>query len=179
VTPPENETSVRTSVEVAVPPERAFAVFTDGMNDWWTREHHVQSGKLAAMGVEPFVGGSLWEENDAGAVCTWGRVLAWEPPRVFAFSWLIGPDFRPPAADALGSRVTVTFTPTDRGTRVDLVHDQLDAHGTGWEALRGAVGSDGGWPAGMRQFAAAAEADAGAGSGADVSRTSTAAPVRG
>ena len=149
--------TVRTSVEVAAPPERAFAVFTARMNDWWTREHHVQSGQLRDIGVEAFVGGRLWEENDAGDVCTWGRVLAWEPPHLFAFSWLIGPDWKPPAADAAGSRVTVTFTASETGTRVELVHDRLDAHGPGWEAVQAGVGSEGGWPAGLRQFAAAAE----------------------
>jgi hypothetical protein len=48
--------------------------------------------------------------------------------------------------------VTVTFSPTDSGTQVTLVHDQLDAHGPGWESVRDGVGSDGGWPAGLRQF---------------------------
>jgi uncharacterized protein YndB with AHSA1/START domain len=153
-------TSVRTSIDVPVPADRAFAVFTDGMDTWWTRAHHVQSGELKAIGVDPFEGGRLWEENDVGDVCVWGRVLTWEPPRLFVFSWLIGPDWGIPAPDAPGSRVTVTFTPTDDGTRVELVHDQLDAHGPGWEGVRAGVGSDGGWPAGLRQFADAARAGA-------------------
>jgi uncharacterized protein YndB with AHSA1/START domain len=151
----DRRTAVKTSIDVAAPPERAFAVFTAGIDTWWERSHHVQSGELRQIGVDPEVGGRLWEENDAGDICVWGRVLAWDPPRVFAFSWLIGPDFKPPAPDASGSRVTVTFTPTPDGTHVELVHDQLDAHGTGWESLRDGVGSDGGWPRGLRQFAAA------------------------
>jgi uncharacterized protein YndB with AHSA1/START domain len=148
---------VRTSIEVAATPEHAFEVFTAGMDRWWTRSHHVQSGGLKEIGVDPFVGGRMWEENDAGEVCTWGRVLVWDPPGVFAFSWLIGPDWQVPAPDAEGSRVTVTFTPTGTGTgtRVDLVHDRLDVHGPGWENVRAGVGSDGGWPAGLRQLAAA------------------------
>jgi uncharacterized protein YndB with AHSA1/START domain len=150
-----DETTVRTSINVATTPERAFEVFTAGMNTWWTRAHHVQSGALADIGVEPFVGGRLWEENDAGQTCTWGRVLTWDPPRAFAFSWLIGPDWGVPSPDATGSRVVVTFTPTPEGTRVDLVHDKLDAHGEGWRKVRDGVGSDGGWPAGLRQLAAA------------------------
>jgi len=148
-------TIVRASVEVAAPPEHALAVFTSGIDRWWTRAHHVQTGELKEIGVDPHVGGRMWEENDAGEVCTWGRVLAWDPPREFAFSWLIGPDWGVPAPDAVGSRVTVTFTPTRSGTSVTLVHDKLDCHGPGWEAVRDGVGSEGGWPAGMRQFAAA------------------------
>jgi hypothetical protein len=83
-------------------------------------------------------------------------VLTGDPPRVFPFSWLIGPDWGVPAPDAEGSRVTVTCTPTDGGTLVELVHDRLDVHGPGWESVRAGVGSDGGRPAGLRQFAAVA-----------------------
>ena len=151
-----DETSlVRTTIDVSVPPDRAFEVFTTGIDSWWTRAHHVQTGELKEMGVDPFVGGRMWEENDAGEVCTWGRVLTWSPPLVFAFSWLIGPDWAAPGPDAPGSRVTVTFTPTATGTSVTLIHDQLDAHGPGWESVREGVGSDAGWPAGLRQFAVA------------------------
>ena len=151
-----DETSlVRTTIDVSVPPDRAFEVFTTGIDSWWTRAHHVQTGELKEMGVDPFVGGRMWEENDAGEVCTWGSVLTWSPPLVFAFSWLIGPDWAVPGPDAPGSRVTVTFTPTATGTSVTLIHDQLDAHGPGWESVRDGVGSDAGWPAGLRQFAAA------------------------
>ncbi|HEX3566777.1 MAG TPA: SRPBCC domain-containing protein [Acidimicrobiales bacterium] len=74
------------------------------------------------------------------------------PSDDIAFSWLIGSDWAVPGPDAVGSRVTVTFSPTDAGTRVTLVHDQLDAHGPGWESIRDGVGSDGGWPAGLRNL---------------------------
>ncbi len=150
----DDSTVVRTTVEVAAPPEHAFDVFTNGIDRWWTRTHHVQSGELKEIGVDPYVGGRMWEENDAGDICTWGRVLTWDPPREFAFSWLIGCDWGVPAADAPASRVTVTFNPTGSRTLVTLVHDRLDAHGPGWESVRNGVGSDGGWPAGLRQFAA-------------------------
>lgn len=150
----DDATAVRTSLEVTAPPERAYAVFTEGIDRWWTRAHHVQSGELKQIGLDPRVGGRMWEENVAGDVCAWGRVLTWDPPREFAFSWLIGPDWGIPAVDAAGSRVTVTFTPTAAGTLVQLVHDRLDVHGPGWESVRDGVGSEGGWPAGLRQFAA-------------------------
>jgi hypothetical protein len=35
-------------------------------------------------------------------------------------------------------------------TRVELEHRYLDRHGDGWEQMHDAVGSSGGWPAGMR-----------------------------
>ncbi|SCL23561.1 Uncharacterized conserved protein YndB, AHSA1/START domain [Micromonospora rhizosphaerae] len=145
--------AVRTSVQVAATPEHAYEVFTTGIDRWWIRSHHLLPGELKRVGLEPRVGGAVYEESESGETCTWGRVLTWDPPHTFAFSWLIGPEWQVPAADAAGSRVTVTFTPVEGGTRVDLVHDRLDAHGAGWERVRDAVASDGGWPGLLRQYA--------------------------
>ena len=36
-TPTDDTTEVRTSIEVAAPPEHAFEVFTAGIDRWWTR----------------------------------------------------------------------------------------------------------------------------------------------
>jgi uncharacterized protein YndB with AHSA1/START domain len=146
---------VRTSIEVAAPPERAFRVFTADLDRWWPRSHHLLPGELAENGVDPFAGGRVWERSTDGETCTWGRVLTWNPPTTFAFTWLIGPDFDVPGPDAEGSRVTVTFTPVEGGTRVELVHDRLDAHGARWRDLRSAVASDGGWPQLLGEYAAA------------------------
>jgi hypothetical protein len=62
---------VRTSVKVTSSPEHAFAVFTSGIDRGLSRAHHVQTGDLKEIGVDPHVGGRMWEENDAGEVCTW------------------------------------------------------------------------------------------------------------
>jgi uncharacterized protein YndB with AHSA1/START domain len=153
---PDDGTTVRCGIDVAAGAERAFSVFTDGINEWWHPDHHVQPGKLRRVAIEPQAGGRVLEESETGDVCTWGRVLTWDPPRTFAFSWQIGTDWGVPAPDAPASRVTVTFTPTDTGTRVELVHDRLDVHGTGWEKLRDTVASEGGWKGLLNRFASAA-----------------------
>ena len=151
---------VRVEADTTVSPERAFDVFTRGMDTWWNRVHHVLPGTLAEIGVEPRTGGRMWERNDAGETCDWGRVLVWDPPTTFAFRWLIGGDWGVPAPGAPGSRVTVTFTPTETGTHVVLVHDEFEAHGDGWRSVRDGVGAPGGWPAGLPRFAEiAASAD--------------------
>lgn len=155
----DDDTAVRRSIDVTASAERAFAVFTEGLDGWWPRSHHLLPGNLARVGVDPHEGGRVWEQNDAGDVCVWGRVLTWDPPRMFAFSWQIGSDWAVPAPDAPASRVTVRFTPTDGGTRVDLVHDRLEAHGEGWEQVRQGVRGDGGWRALLQMFAEAAVDD--------------------
>ena len=57
------------------------------------------------------------------------------------------------------SEVEVRFTAEgpDR-TLVELEHRKLDRHGEGWEQMQGAVGSPGGWDAGLGAFAARATA---------------------
>src|SRR5204862_7360064 len=53
------------------------------------------------------------------------------------------------------SEVEVRFTPAGEGrTRVELEHRNLDRHGSGWEGMRDAVGSRGGWPNGLERFGA-------------------------
>jgi uncharacterized protein YndB with AHSA1/START domain len=146
------DTEVRRSIDVAVPPTRAFDVFTGAIDRWWPRDYHLQSGELEAVGIDPRVWGRVWERTVDGAVCVWGRVLVWEPPGTFGFAWLIPPDYSVPSDEAPASRVTVTFTPNESGTRVEVVHDQLDAHGPGWESLREGVGGDGGWAGLLRMF---------------------------
>lgn len=156
--PTGSDTIVRVAIEVATTPERAFEVYTAGFDRWWNRNHHLLPGALAEVGFEPFLGGRVWERNDAGERCDWGRVLAWDPPHSVAYSWLIGTDWAVPAADAPGSQVTVTFTPTGTGTRVELVHDRLDVHGEGWESIRDAISREGGWPGLLARFAGVAQA---------------------
>jgi uncharacterized protein YndB with AHSA1/START domain len=146
-------TSVSAEVTVGAVPERAFEMFTAGIDTWWIRDHHVHSGTLKEVGVDPFEGGRMWTENDAGEVLSWGKVLAWEPPHRFVFAWFIGGDWGPPRPGA-SSRVTVTFTPVDEGTRVVLVHDELDRLGPNWEVVRAGVSGVDGWPAALRSFAA-------------------------
>jgi hypothetical protein len=52
------ETSVRSSVDVQAPIERAFRVFTEDIGSWWDPTHHILDGELAEMVFEPRVGGT-------------------------------------------------------------------------------------------------------------------------
>jgi uncharacterized protein YndB with AHSA1/START domain len=148
------DTAVSRSIVVKAKPDHAFRVFTDGIATWWPPEHHLIEGELAGMGIEQRVGGRVYDVNTAGEECTWGRVIAWDPPSTFAFHWLIGPDWGVPHPDAPASRVTVTFTPVAGGsTKIELVHDELDRHGEGWEKVRDAVGGPNGWGMTLGLFA--------------------------
>jgi uncharacterized protein YndB with AHSA1/START domain len=148
-------TSVRSSVVVDAPAERAFSVFTDDIGSWWNPDHHILEGQLAEMVFEPREGGHVYDRGVDGSECRWARVLAFEPPERFVISWDINLEWKLETDLDKTSEVEVRFIPEgpDR-TRVELEHRNLDRHGDGWEGMAGAVGSPGGWQGGLELFAA-------------------------
>jgi uncharacterized protein YndB with AHSA1/START domain len=152
------DTAVTTSVVVDVPQARAFAVFTDEIGTWWDPDHHLlpKGTTLTRMVFEPRTGGYVYDVVSDGSECRWSRVLAYEPPERVVFSWDINLQWEIETDLDRTSEVEVRFIAEapDR-TRVELEHRNLDRHGDGWEQMRAAVGSDGGWPSGMNRYAAA------------------------
>jgi uncharacterized protein YndB with AHSA1/START domain len=150
-------TSVRTAITVETPIERAFSLFTEGIGTWWPPDHHIIEAELAEMVFEPEVGGNIYDLGVDGSECRWARVLAYEPPNRVVFSWDINLQWKIESDHEKTSEVEVRFTAqgTDR-TYVELEHRNLDRHGEGWEKMRDAVGSPGGWN--LEPFADAAKA---------------------
>jgi uncharacterized protein YndB with AHSA1/START domain len=147
-------TSVRTSIVIEAPAERAFDAFVHEMGSWWNPDHHILEGQLAEMVVEPRVGGHIYDRGVDGSECHWARVLAYDPPRQFVFSWDISPEWKLETDLDKTSEVVVDFiSEGPHTTRVELVHRNLDRHGDGWENVHGAIGSPGGWPGGLERFA--------------------------
>jgi uncharacterized protein YndB with AHSA1/START domain len=154
---------VRHQITVKAPLERAFRVFTQGIGRWWPRDHHVGARPLADAVIEPRQGGRFFEIGDDGSECEWGQVLVWEPPQRLVLAWQLQLDWKFHPDLGRASEVEVRFIPEGEGrTRVELEHRNFERHGAGAEALPQAVGSDGGWPAIMRSFAADADAQAAA-----------------
>jgi uncharacterized protein YndB with AHSA1/START domain len=148
-------TEVRHQVTVAVPPDRAFAFFTERFDDWWPLSHHLGAEPPQRRELESGAGGRWLERAADGTECTWGQVLAWEPPGRLVLSWQIDGTFTLDPDPAHASEIEVTFTPDGAGTRVELVHRHLDRHGETGPALARAVAADGGWPGILRQYAGA------------------------
>ena len=149
-----SETAVQTSVVVDVPLQRAFDAFTQDMAGWWPPDHHILEGELAEMRFEPREGGRIYDVAVDGSECQWARVLAFDPPERIVFSWDITPQWKIQTDPDKTSEVEVRFIPADGNrTRVELEHRNLDRHGEGWEGMRDAVGSPGGWGRGLVRFA--------------------------
>ena len=153
------DTTARASVMVDAPQERAFSVFTDGIDSWWPREHTIGEAELKQMVLEPKVGGRAYGIGVDGSESDWGRVLAFDRPSRIVVSWDITLQWKHEPNVAKTSEFEVRFIPDgpDR-TRVELEHRHLERHGEGWEAMRDAVGSPNGWQGGLELFAAAAAA---------------------
>jgi uncharacterized protein YndB with AHSA1/START domain len=144
------ETSVKSSIVVEAPVERAFSVFTEDIGSWWPPEHHVLEAELAEMVFEPRVGGHVYDVGVDGSRCLWARVLAYDPPHRFVFSWDINLRWQIETDPQKTSEVEVRFIPEGPdATRVEVEHRNLERHGEGWEGMRDAVGSPDGWWKGL------------------------------
>lgn len=148
------ESTVRSSIVVEAPIERAFFVFTEGIGTWWPLEHHILESTLSEMVFEPHVGGHVYDRGEDGSECRWARVLAFEPPRRLVISWDINVQWQIEPDPKRTSEIEVRFHPEGPGrTRVELEHRHLDRHGEGWEQMRDAVGSPDGWTLELQRFA--------------------------
>jgi len=125
-------------------PEAAFTLFTDRMGEWWPVDpHSVAGARVASITVEPLVGGFVYETDDAGVRVDWALVTLYDAPHRLVMDWYPG---RTPDE---ATRVEVTFTPTETGCRLRLVHSGWDAatadrragYDTGWELVLDALAS--------------------------------------
>jgi uncharacterized protein YndB with AHSA1/START domain len=147
--------SVRSSIVVEAPIERAFQVFTEDFGRFKPSEHNLLQVEIAETVFEPRAGGHVYDRGVDGSECRWARVLAYEPPERVVISWDISPHWQIETDLAKTSEVEVRFIPEapDR-TRVELEHRSLERHGEGWEGVREGVASDEGWPLYLQRFAA-------------------------
>jgi uncharacterized protein YndB with AHSA1/START domain len=148
------DTSVRTSITVDAPLERAFKVFTEDFDRIKPREHNLLAVDVAETIFERREGGRIYDRGVDGSECHWARVLAYEPPDRVVFSWDISPQWQPESDPERASEVEVRFVAeTPERTRVELEHRNLDRHGEGWEGMRAGVESPEGWPLYLNRYA--------------------------
>jgi uncharacterized protein YndB with AHSA1/START domain len=151
---PAEQTSIRTSIVVEAPIERAFAVFVDDFDRVKPREHNMLGADIAETVFEPRAGGHIYDRGVDGSECRWARVLAYEPPDRVVFTWDISPHWQVERDPERASEVEVRFVAeTSERTRVELEHRNLDRHGDGWEGMREGVGGDQGWPLYLKGYA--------------------------
>jgi uncharacterized protein YndB with AHSA1/START domain len=147
-------TSVKQSIVVEAPIDRAFKVFTEDFGSFKPAEHNLLGVEIAETVFEPRVGGYLYDRGIDGSECRWARVLVYDPPNRVVLSWNISPQWQIETAPDKTSEWEVRFTAeTTRRTRVEIEHRNLERHGEGWESVRDGIAGDRGWPLYLQRFA--------------------------
>jgi hypothetical protein len=143
---PLDQAPVRKTVIVHASVEDAFAVFTDEIDAWWPRTHHIGTTPMRRIVMEGRLDGRCFTEHTDGSEREWGRVIAWDPPRRFVLAWQITHEWGSQPDLSRCSEVEVRFlSHVGRATRVELEHRHFDRHGSGGEAMRGVVDASNGW----------------------------------
>jgi uncharacterized protein YndB with AHSA1/START domain len=136
--------------------ERAFQVFTDGIDRWWPREHHIGKSPLKRAVIEPKMGGRWYAICQDDTQCDTGKVLAWDPPRRLVLSWQLTAkwEFDP----AFVTEIEVTFTAEGpKRTLVRFEHRNLERYGEAAPELRKSIAAQEGWGQTLDAFKQAAE----------------------
>jgi uncharacterized protein YndB with AHSA1/START domain len=132
----------RVSVSVAIPPSRAFHVFTADIDQWWRHgmKFRHSASRSSLLRIEPKVGGRLFESFEAEGtqhILEVGRVRVWEPPHQLAFTWRSA-NFAPHEH----TEVEIQFEPTASGTLVTVTHSGLAALRADHPARHGLQGAE-------------------------------------
>jgi uncharacterized protein YndB with AHSA1/START domain len=139
---------VRKSVVVDTSVEHAFRVFTERIGEWWpVKTHSVHEELAETAGIEPRVGGDVFELWRDGRE-SWGEVTAWEPPHRLVFTWHPGR----PAEET--TEVEVRFAAQGGSTLVELEHRGWEARGE--NALAARASYDEGWDPVLARYGEAA-----------------------
>ncbi len=147
------QTSVRTSIVVDAPLERAFSVFIEQFGSIKPREHNMLGVDIEATIFEPREGGRIYDRGVDGSECEWAGVIAYEPPDRVVFTWNVSPHWQVETDPARRSEVEVRFiAESPERTRVELEHRHLDRHRDGWEGLRDGVAAPDGWPLYLQRY---------------------------
>jgi uncharacterized protein YndB with AHSA1/START domain len=151
--------SIRRSVVVPVPRERAFEVFTSDMTGWWPSDHHIGSAPIEQIVIEPREGGRWYTRHTDGSETSTGYVAVWEPPERVVVTWQISAEWKYDPSLVTSVEVRFVDEAPDR-TRVELEHRDLDRFGPDAERMHETFSAPGAWDATLAAFAAGVEGSA-------------------
>lgn len=147
---------VKKEVVVKGSRERAFRLFTSGMDRWWPREHHIGESPMREIVLEPSVGGRWYSISEDGSECDIGKVLAFEPGERLLLAWQITGGWKFDAS--FTTEVELRFFDDAPGrTRVTLEHRDLERYGEAAAALREQLDDPKGWQGNLEKFRASSE----------------------
>lgn len=110
--------TIRKSIRVERPLQVAFRIFCKEIGEWWPKGASFK-GNVSDRMIEGRIGGRFFERYTDGTEYEIGRVTAYQPPSLVAFTW------HAPSWEVT-TRVEIRFSAEAGGTRVELEH-------SGWE----------------------------------------------
>ena len=144
--------SIFRQVIVEASQERCFRVFTEQLDAWWPRSHHIGKSPLKKTEFETRLGGLWVSTSEDGSRDTIGRIVAWEPPARFVVTWEIDGDWK--CDPSFVTHVEVNFiSEGPKRTRVTIEHRDLHRYGVKREAFTTSIGGPGGWQGLLERFA--------------------------
>lgn len=132
--------NIKKELLVAATQETCFQVFTQKMDAWWPKTHHVGKTPMTEMVLENHQGGRWYSKHEDGSEVNVGIVLAWRPFDLLILNWQIDANFQ--CDPSIRSAVEVRFIPEGNQTRVKMEHKDLDRLGQGSKAIES---MDEGW----------------------------------
>ncbi|HWG73174.1 MAG TPA: hypothetical protein VG184_03865 [Acidimicrobiales bacterium] len=109
------QTTVRHSVVVEAPIDKAFQVFTQDFGRFKPPEHNLLGVAIVETVFEARVGGYLYDRGVDGSECRWARILAYDPPDRLVISWDIGPSWEIETTSTRAARLRCASSLTARG----------------------------------------------------------------
>ncbi|HVM31694.1 MAG TPA: SRPBCC family protein [bacterium] len=138
----QTKSSIKKELVVKASQKTAFEIFTQKMDLWWPRSHHIGGDKkMTAMILEPKPGGRWYSAHEDQSQCDCGHVLHWEPNSRLVLNWQINDEFK--FDPQLRTEVEILFIPQGpETTLVKFEHRDLERMG---ETGRHVAGMDQGW----------------------------------
>ncbi len=130
--------SIAKELTVEAPQDVTFRVFTEEMDSWWPRSHHVGRTPMVKMVLEPKRDGRWYSTHEDGEVCDVGYVQEYAPSSRVVLVWQLNGDFK--YDTGLHTEVELNFIATGTNTtRVTFEHRNVESLGKSIE------GMDQGW----------------------------------
>jgi uncharacterized protein YndB with AHSA1/START domain len=118
----------------------AFKVFTESMDSWWPRTHHIGRTPMTELLLEPRPKGRWFSRHEDGSEVEIGYVLVWQPNELLVLAWQVNGRFE--YDPEIVTEVEVQFIASGpRTTLVKLEHKNLSRLGEG----KHVEGMDEGW----------------------------------
>ncbi|MCO5948350.1 SRPBCC family protein [Mucilaginibacter flavidus] len=133
--------TIKKEVIVEASQATAFKVFSEKMDLWWPRTHHIGKAPMIEMVVESGLNGRWYTGHEDGSEANIGYVLSWDPNSFLGLAWQINSEFQ--FDPELMTEVEVNFIADGpKKTTVKFEHRNLDRLGSGGKTFES---MDEGW----------------------------------